>query len=173
MSTSDYPDVPLDLLSRDLGYESETPSSSEPNASDIWRKLLKGLSPTFKDAIWVLERSTELASFSCMPGVKMSKHSETMSVLMKRPEVHGVIRVMRKTKGDHALWCIFGEDGTGVTLRVGTPEVLFKTEGSLLNAETRNKDHPDGALGYTSFLSCKNLSKSKRLNIIDMVEMLL
>jgi hypothetical protein len=99
------------------------------------------------------------------------KHEQVMTMMACMPEVHGVIRVMRKLKGDHALWCFFKADGTSRVLRTGRPEGFLRVAGSIFDAPSRGSYHPDGYMSNHSFLSCMTLGKG-RPNFVDFVAQL-
>lgn len=100
------------------------------------------------------------------------RHEDVMGKLLEMEDVRGVVRVMRKTKGDHTLWCFFGDGSKMRVLRTGKPEGFLDVEGSIFDAPTRGKSHPSGYMSTHCFLTCPELGKG-RPNFVDLVESVL
>ena len=93
------------------------------------------------------------------------KHQADMCALVSRAEVSGVIRIMRRMPGEHAIWCFFGP-GRSCALRAPKPRMLIDTPGSIFDATSRGKTHPIGALSINAFLSCSKPG-NVRPNLVD------
>jgi len=93
------------------------------------------------------------------------KHQADMCALVSRPEVSGVIRIMRRMPGEHAIWCFFGS-GRSCALRAPKPRMLIDTPGSIFEAAARGKTHALGALSINAFLACTKPG-NVRPNFVD------
>lgn len=153
----------------------EQPVEFETSAHTVWGRIRAGNPPTFKEVKDILEKIPEKVTMACIDGTGYSgqrKHEDIMVQLLGMQDVHGIVRVMRKAKGDHTLWCFFKADGSSRVLRSGKPEGFLEIEGSIFDAMPRGKNHPAGYMSTHCFLSCAELGKG-RPNFVDFVESML
>lgn len=147
----------------------------ETSAHTVWGRIRAGNPPTFKEVKDILEKIPDKVTMACIDGMGYSghqKHEDIMGQLLGMQDVHGIVRVMRKAKGDHTLWCFFKADGSSRVLRSGKPEGFLEIEGSIFDALPRGKNHPAGYMSTHCFLSCAELGKG-RPNFVDFVESML
>jgi hypothetical protein len=176
----DLPEVDEAVLEKDLAevdVEVEQPESDpiETSAHTVWGRIQAGNSPTFKEVRDILEKIPDKVTTAAIDADGYSghaKHEDIMGQLLAMPDVHGIVRVMRRMKGDHTIWCFFKGDGTSRVLRTGKPEGFLGIDESIFDAPCRGKDHPDGYMSNHCFLACVVLGKG-RPNFVDFVESLL
>lgn len=147
----------------------------ETSVHTVWGRMRAGNGPTFREVKDVLEKIPDKVTIAAIDGEGYSghaKHEDVMGQLLEMPDVCGIVRVMRRLKGDHTLWCFFKADGTFRVLRTGRPEGFLGIAEPIFEAPCRGKDHPDGYMSNHCFLACSELGKG-RPNFVDYVESLL
>ena len=144
---------------------------ADPSA--VWGRIQLDVPVTYEDCRDILLMNESHASISFMHKggeyVGGKVHEAGIRQLTERPEVLGVIRVMRKVKGEHAIWCLFNVDGANRAVRCKNVDALLSTTVSLFTAPPRRNDDAAGMLGDNSYLSSK-VRNGKRANFIDVVE---
>lgn len=147
----------------------------ETSVHTVWGRIRAGNGPTFREVKDILEKIPDKVTIAAIDPSGYSghaKHEDVMGQLLEMPDVCGIVRVMRRLKGDHTLWCFFKEDGTSRVLRTGRPEGFLGVQEPIFDAPCRGKDHPAGYMSNHCFLACAELGKG-RPNFVDYVEALL
>jgi hypothetical protein len=164
----------LDAEQPDAEPVADGPLETDPHT--VWGRLRVGNGPTFKEVKDILEKVPDkvaIAAIDAADGYSgLARHEDIMGQLLAMPDVQGIVRVMRKLKGDHTLWCFFKGDGTSRVLRTGRPDGFLAVQGPIFDAPCRGSNHPDGYMSNHGFLSCAELGKG-RPNFVDYVEALL
>jgi hypothetical protein len=151
------------------GHHCDEPA--ETSVHTVWGRIRAGNPPNYKEVKDVLEMIPDKVAIAAIDAGGYSghvKHEDIMRRMMAMPHVYGIIRVMRKLRGDHTLWCFFKEDGSSRTLRTGKPEGFLGLRDLIFDAPCRGSNHPDGYMSNHSFLSCADLGKG-RPNFVDFV----
>jgi hypothetical protein len=197
----DLPEVDEELLQRDLAEQSaaEESDAEGPVESDaegpesgmvfeqpalgpidtsvhtVWGRIRAGNGPTFQEVKDVLEKIPDKVTIASIDPSGYSghaKHEDVMGQLLEMPDVCGIVRVMRRLKGDHTLWCFFKADGAFRVLRTGRPEGFLGIDEPIFDTPCRGSNHPAGYMSNHGFLTCMELGKG-RPNFVDYVESLL
>jgi Pentapeptide repeats (8 copies) len=171
LSDADLSDADLsDAEDPDAEQPAADPAADQPletSAHTVWGRLRVGNGPTYKEVKDILERVSDkvaIAAIDAADGYSgLAKHEDIMGQLLEMPDVHGIVRVMRKLKGDHALWCFFKADGSSRVLRTGRPDGFLAVQEPIFDAPCRGSNHPAGYMSNHCF----------RPNFVDYVEALL